>query len=66
MKNVPSMPGTLDDALDCLSDDHSFLMKGDVFTEEMIDTYIDYKRKNEAEAIRLRPHPFEFALYYDI
>jgi glutamine synthetase len=66
MKNVPSMPGTLDDALDCLADDHAFLMKGDVFTEEMVDTYIDYKRKNEAEAVRLRPHPYEFALYYDI
>ncbi len=66
MKHVPSMPGSLDDALDCLADDHEFLLKGDVFTEEMIDTYISYKRKNEAEAVRLRPHPYEFALYYDI
>ena len=66
MKNVPSMPGSLDEALDCLADDHGYLLKGDVFTEEMIDTFIDYKRKNEAEAIRLRPHPYEFALYYDI
>jgi glutamine synthetase len=66
MKQVPSMPGTLDAALDCLADDHEFLLKGDVFTPEMIDTYISYKRKNEAEAVRLRPHPYEFALYYDI
>jgi len=52
--------------LDCLEDDHGFLLKGDVFTEELIETFIDYKRKNEAEAVRLRPHPYEFALYYDI
>ena len=50
----------------CLEDDHAFLLKGDVFTEELIETFINYKRKNEADAIRLRPHPYEFALYYDI
>ena len=66
MKSVPSMPGSLDEALSCLEDDHAFLMKGDVFTEELIETFIDYKRKNEADAVRLRPHPYEFALYYDI
>ena len=44
----------------------AFLLRGDVFTEELIETFIDYKRKNEAEAVRLRPHPYEFALYYDI
>jgi len=66
MKSVPSMPGSLDEALTCLEDDHAFLMRGDVFTEELIETFIDYKRKNEAEAVRLRPHPYEFALYYDI
>ncbi|MCC6857061.1 MAG: type I glutamate--ammonia ligase [Bryobacterales bacterium] len=66
MKNVPSMPASLDEALDCLEDDHAFLLKGDVFTEEMLESFIDYKRKNEADAIRLRPHPYEFALYYDI
>ena len=52
--------------LAALEDDHGFLMRGDVFTEELIETFIDYKRKNEAEAVRLRPHPYEFALYYDI
>ena len=66
MKSVPSMPGSLDEALTCLEDDHGFLLRGDVFTEELIETFIDYKRKNEAEAVRLRPHPYEFALYYDI
>jgi glutamine synthetase len=66
MKSVPSMPASLDEALDCLEDDHAFLVRGDVFTEELIETYIDYKRKNEAEAVRLRPHPYEFALYYDV
>jgi glutamine synthetase len=63
---VPSMPGSLDEALDCLEDDHAFLTRGDVFTEELIEAFVDYKRKNEAEALRLRPHPYEFALYYDV
>ncbi len=66
MKNVPSMPASLDEALGCLEEDHAFLLKGDVFTEELIETFISYKRKNEADAVRLRPHPYEFALYYDI
>jgi glutamine synthetase len=66
LKAVPSMPASLDEALDCLESDYEFLLKGDVFTAELIDTYIQYKRKNEAEAIRLRPHPYEFHLYYDI
>jgi glutamine synthetase len=66
LKAVPSMPGSLDEALDCLAEDHDFLLKGDVFTEELLETFINYKRRNEAEAVRLRPHPYEFALYYDI
>jgi glutamine synthetase len=66
MKSVPSMPASLDEALTCLEDDHQFLLRGDVFTEELIETFIDYKRRNEAEAMRLRPHPYEFELYYDI
>ncbi|MCS6952305.1 MAG: type I glutamate--ammonia ligase [Bryobacterales bacterium] len=66
LKNVPSMPASLEEALDCLEEDHDFLLKGDVFTEELLETYINYKRKNEADAVRLRPHPYEFALYYDI
>src|SRR5580658_9096438 len=66
MKAVPSMPSSLEEALSCLEDDHAFLLKGDVFSEELIETFIGYKRKSEADAIRLRPHPYEFALYYDI
>jgi glutamine synthetase len=66
MKTVPSMPASLDEALTCLEEDHAFLLKGDVFSEDLIETYIAYKRKNEADAVRLRPHPYEFALYYDI
>jgi glutamine synthetase len=66
MKRVPSMPASLDEALDCLEEDHGFLTKGDVFSEELIETFVSYKRKAEAEAVRLRPHPYEFALYYDI
>ena len=66
MKSVPSMPASLDEALTCLEQDHGFLIKGDVFSEDLIETYIAYKRKREADAVRLRPHPYEFALYYDI
>src|SRR3990172_2051082 len=63
---VKSMPGSLDQALDALEKDHDFLLRGDVFTKDVIDTWIEYKRKNEVDAIRLRPHPWEFALYFDI
>jgi glutamine synthetase len=66
LRGVPSMPASLDEALDCLEQDHAFLLKGEVFTEELLETYIEYKRKHEAEAVRLRPHPYEFELYYDI
>jgi glutamine synthetase len=66
LKRVPSMPASLDEALTCLEEDHAFLTKGDVFSEELLETYISYKRKAEADAVRLRPHPYEFALYYDI
>jgi glutamine synthetase len=66
LKNVPSLPGSLDEALDALEDDHEFLLKGEVFTEEVIHTWIEYKRKHEVDAVRLRPHPYEFQLYYDI
>jgi len=60
------MPGSLENALDALEKDHAFLTKGDVFTEPLLETYIDYKRDKEVNAVRLRPHPYEFALYYDI
>jgi len=66
VSKIPSMPGSLEDALDALQRDHAFLLKGDVFTEELLRTYIEYKRSKEVDAVRLRPHPYEFALYYDI
>ncbi|PQO44553.1 type I glutamate--ammonia ligase [Blastopirellula marina] len=63
---VPKTPGSLEEALDCLAADHEFLLRGDVFTKDVIETWIEYKRKNEVDAIRLRPHPYEFCLYYDV
>jgi glutamine synthetase len=63
---VKSMPGSLDQALDALEKDHEFLLRGDVFTKDVIETWLEYKRKHEVDAIRLRPHPWEFALYFDI
>ena len=66
LTKVPSMPGSLEAALDALSRDCQFLMKGDVFTEELLSTYVDYKREKEVDALRLRPHPYEFQMYYDV
>jgi glutamine synthetase len=63
---VPKEPGTLDEALDALERDHQFLWAGNVFTEDVIETYLSYKRLREIDEIRLRPHPYEFFLYYDI
>lgn len=65
LASVPSTPGSLGQAIDALEKDHSFLMKGDVFTQDAIDMWIDYKREREINAMNLRPHPYEFALYYD-
>lgn len=63
---VETVPGSLEEALDALEKDHDFLMKGDVFTEDVLETWLSYKRQHEVDAIRLRPHPYEFALYFDI
>ena len=65
LDEVPTAPGSLEEALDALEADHQFLLKGDVFTGDVIETYIDYKRSHEVDEIRLRPHPYEFFLYYD-
>jgi glutamine synthetase len=65
MAKVPQTPGSLDEALNHLERDHEFLLKGDVFTSDFLDMWISHKRK-EADAIRLRPHPYEFHLYYDV
>ena len=64
--NIPQVPGTLSDVLDALEADNEYLQAGNVFTEDLIETWIDYKRSNEVDPIRLRPHPHEFELYYDI
>jgi glutamine synthetase len=65
LKGVPSVPGCLEDALEALRKDHDFLLKGDVFTEDLVETWIDYKYDRDVNPMRLRPHPWEFALYYD-
>ncbi len=62
---IPTMPGSLDAALAALEADHGFLLKGGVFSEEIITTWMEYKKKKEIDAMRLRPHPYEFFLYYD-
>ena len=66
LSKVESAPGSLDEALAALEADHEFLLKGDVFTKDVIDMWIDYKTENEVNAVKLRPHPHEFYLYYDI
>jgi glutamine synthetase len=63
---VKQVPGSLDEVLDALENDHQFLLEGGVFTQDVIDTYLEFKRKNELDEVRLRPHPYEFALYSDI
>jgi len=63
---VKSVPGALNEVLDALEADHEFLLKGGVFTKDLIETWIEYKRKKELDPVRLRPHPHEFALYFDI
>jgi glutamine synthetase len=62
---IAEVPGSLDKVLDCLEADYEFLLKGDVFTRDVIETWIEYKRANDVDPVRLRPHPYEFFLYYD-
>ena len=66
LAGIPSVPGSLEDALKALQDDHEFLLKGDVFTEDVIETWIEYKMENEVNPMKLRPVPYEFMLYYDV
>jgi glutamine synthetase len=66
LAEVPKTPGSLEQALDALERDHDFLLRGDVFTADVISTWVAYKRANEVDALRLRPHPYEFCMYYDI
>jgi glutamine synthetase len=65
-KGVPTMPGSLDEAVRELEGDQEFLLQGGVFSQDLIDTWLDYKRDNDIDPIRLRPHPHEFELYYDV
>jgi glutamine synthetase len=66
LAEIPTVPGSLGEALAALEADHEFLTEGDVFTADFVENYIAYKREKEVDAIRLRPHPYEFVLYYDI
>ncbi len=66
LAKVPQVPGSLDEALNNLEADHEFLLAGGVFTPDVIETWCSYKRENEIDAVRLRPHPYEFYMYYDI
>jgi glutamine synthetase len=63
---IPQVPGSLDAVLDNLEKDNDFLTRGGVFTKDLIDTWIDFKRKQEVDYVRLRPHPAEFELYFDL
>ncbi len=63
---IPQVPGSLDAVLDNLERDNEFWTRGGVFTKDLIDTWIDFKRKQEVDYVRLRPHPAEFELYYDL
>jgi glutamine synthetase len=66
LARIPTVPESLEEAIDALEEDHDFLLKGGVFTEDLLETYIEHKRSQEVEPVRIRPHPWEFALYYDV
>ena len=65
LRDVSSTPGSLGEALSALEDDHEFLLRGDVFSPDLIETWIEYKTVKEVQPMQLRPHPYEFMLYYD-
>ncbi len=65
-KNIPQVPGSLEEALVALENDHEFLLQGGVFTKDLIDTWIDYKRESELLPYAQRPHPFEYEMYFSI
>jgi glutamine synthetase len=65
LDTVAATPPSLEAALDALVADHEFLLRGDVFTPDVIDTWVWFKKTHEAEALRVRPHPYEFLMYYD-
>jgi glutamine synthetase len=63
---LKTVPGSLEESLRALEEDHDFLLKGDVFTPDVIDVWLEYKREVEIDPMRLRPHPWEFYLYFDV
>jgi glutamine synthetase len=65
LADTPKTPGSLEEAIDALEKDHEFLKKGEVFTQDLIDAWISWKRDKELDEMKLRPHPNEFSLYYD-
>ena len=66
LAKIGQVPSSLEEAMDALDADQDYLKVGGVFTDDLIETWIDYKRSREVDAVRLRPHPWEFMLYYDI
>jgi glutamine synthetase len=66
LENLPSVPASLEEALVALSEDHDYLLEGGVFTEDVLEGWITYKMDSEVSQVRLRPHPYEFHLYYDL
>jgi glutamine synthetase len=65
LKEIPSAPGSLAEAIEALERDHEFLLRGDVFSKDLVETWIEWKRHNEQEQVQIRPHPYEFHLYFD-
>jgi len=65
-KAIATVPGSLDEALCALEEDHEFLLKDGVFTSDVLDVWLEYKRQHELDPVRLRPHPWEFYLYFDV
>lgn len=66
LSRIPTVPSSLRRAIDALESDHEYLLKGSVFTKDVIDIWLEYKRKREIDTVRMRPHPYEFYLYFDI
>ncbi len=66
MGTITRTSGQPGGALDALEEDHGYLLKGNVFTQDLVEAWVEYKREEEVDAIRLRPHPYEFALHYDM
>ena len=64
-QGIRTTPGSLEEAINALEEDHAFLTQGGVFTTDLVETWVAWKREKELDPIRLRPHPHEFYLYYD-